>query len=143
MAFLSDLAPIEDQVLDSTTPDQLDDEEKKEYFEDTKSNSDSSKNVLDEASPIVYHYLTFDTLLPHSSRSGGADVPPPDLRKFQSPFLWSKARKNFTVWVSCIATCIAAYTAGSYSPAAKELSELWGVSQIAIFVGITTFCCGL
>lgn len=103
---------------------------------------------LDERSPIVYHYLTFETELPWpSERSviGGdaATAPPrPDLSPYISPFLWSNQRKRFTVYLCCVATAITAYTAGSYSPPVPQMSAEWHVSEVAILVGITTFCTG-
>ncbi|KAF4627271.1 hypothetical protein G7Y89_g10888 [Cudoniella acicularis] len=117
------------------------------------SNSDSSTNssqeaVVDETSPIIYHYLTFETQLPLPSGNVSANLsapsapPQPDLKKYISPFEWSENRKRFTVWLSCIATLITAYTAGSYSPAAQQMSDEWDVSLVAIYVGITTFCIG-
>jgi multidrug resistance protein len=104
--------------------------------------------VLDGSSPVVYHYLNFDTLLPSpstpSSISQEKPSPPsqPDLKKFMSPFDWSESRKNFMIWLSCIATTITAYTAGSYAPAVGQMAAEWNVSEVAALVGITSFCCG-
>ena len=97
--------------------------------------------------PIIYRYLTFETELPSPTSLGPAQtdlaVPePPDLRNYVSPFTWSTSRKTLTTWLSCAATAVTAYTAGSYSPPAQQMSEYWGVSQIAIYVGITTFSTG-
>lgn len=108
----------------------------------------SDETVLDVESPIIYHYLTFDTPLPRPSSnistyaSSPPSPPQPDLKKYGSPFDWPKSRKNFTVWLSCIATLFTAYNAGAYSPAAAQMSEEWHVSTVAILVGITTFCTG-
>jgi multidrug resistance protein len=107
----------------------------------------STDTVLDENSPIEYHYLTFETELPHPSTGitttpTGPAPPSPDLKKFTSPFEWPERRKNGILWLSCIATLITAATAGSYSPAAAQMSHEWGVSTVAVAVGITTFCCG-
>jgi multidrug resistance protein len=110
--------------------------------------SNTSDSIVDASSPIIYHYLTFETRLPLpsgglSSKSAAAPPPPqPDLKKYTSPFEWSKTRKRFTIVLSCIATLITGYTAGSYSPAAKQMSEAWHVSEVAVQIGITTFCCG-
>ncbi len=46
------------------------------------------------------------------------------------------------IWLSCIATLITAYTAGSYSPASGQMAAEWHVSETAVLVGITTFCTG-
>ena len=98
--------------------------------------------------PIVYHFLTFDTSLPPPCHIGSAPpdnagLPdPPDLRKYASPFTWSESRKRMTTWLSCAVTVLTAYSAGSYSPASEQLSDYWGVSQLAIYVGITAFTTG-
>lgn len=108
----------------------------------------STPDPTAEESPIVYHYLTFDTELPAPStlslpNSNASPAPePPDLRNYVSPFTWSESRKNITTWLSCAVTVVTAYTAGSYSPAAAQLSAEWGVSRVAIYVGITTFTTG-
>ncbi|KAL8868719.1 MAG: hypothetical protein Q9174_004803 [Haloplaca sp. 1 TL-2023] len=108
----------------------------------------SCPGTLDET-PIVFHYLTFDTELPPPSlRSRASHVsedlgpPPPDLRSYVSPFTWSESRKTITTWLSCFVTVITAYTAGSYSPAAQQMMNEWNVSRTAVYVGITTFTTG-
>ncbi|KAF2089042.1 MFS general substrate transporter [Saccharata proteae CBS 121410] len=99
-------------------------------------------------SPIVWQYLTFETDLPHPSTVNppyeGAQPPPecPNLKKFQNPFKWSKKKKSIILWLSCIATAMTAYTAGSYSPGVGQMTEEWGVSDVAALVGITIFTCG-
>lgn len=97
--------------------------------------------------PIIYHYLTFETELPSpislgACRDISAAPVPPDLQNYVSPFTWSKKRKNFMTWLSCAVTAVTAYTAGSYSPASQQMSEYWHVSQVATYVGITTFTTG-
>ena len=105
-------------------------------------------NILDGSSPVVYHYLNFDTLLPSPSTTSSINQekpsppPQPDLKKFMSPFEWSESRKNFMIWLSCIATTITAYTAGSYAPAVGQMAAEWNVSEVAALVGITSFCSG-
>ena len=97
--------------------------------------------------PIIYRYLTFETELPSPTSLGptqnGSPTPEqPDLKNYISPFTWSKSRKAFTTWLSCAVTVVTAYTAGSYSPPSKQMSEYWGVSQTAIYAGITMFTTG-
>lgn len=97
--------------------------------------------------PIIYRYLTFETELPPPTSLGpaqnGLAVPePPDLKNYDSPFTWSTSRKTFTTCLSCAVTVFVAYTAGSYSSASPQMSDYWGVSQTAIYVGITTFTTG-
>ncbi|RDW73381.1 hypothetical protein BP6252_07288 [Coleophoma cylindrospora] len=100
---------------------------------------------MDMSTPITYHYLTFETLLPSprlSPSSTSALPPQPNLKKFQSPFDWSKTRKSLTIWMSCIATLVASYAAGSYSSGSHQMEAEWNVSAVAINVGITSFCFG-
>ena len=125
------------------------DEEKKIYIDNSIANSLSSeRSTLDGSSPIIYHYLAFETELPRpstkfSAKVSGTPAPPqPDLKIYTSPFEWSESRKRFTIWLSCIATAVTAYTAGSFSSPSAQMSAEWHVSQVAILVGITTFCTG-
>ena len=98
--------------------------------------------------PITYQYLTFETVLPSpthicsKNENGGPAPELPDLANYISPFTWSESRKNLTTWLSCVATVVTAYTAGAYSAGSIEMSREFGVSQVAIFVGITTFTTG-
>lgn len=109
---------------------------------------DIRHTTFQDAEPIIYCYLTFDTELPSpstlTSTRPGAVPPPeaPDLRNYGSPFIWSESRKTLTLCLSCISTVVTAYTAGSYSSAAAAMSEEWDVSQEAVLVGITTFTTG-
>lgn len=105
---------------------------------------------LGSQNEIVYHYLTFETELPSpahlslsaKSQSGSPPSQCPNLDKYTSPFLWSARRKTIITWLSCTATALTAYTAGSYSSGGSQMQELWGVSETAIAVGITVFTCG-
>lgn len=117
------------------------------YPRDAENNSTtSSEKPMDIESPIVYHYLTYETELPSPTithiTENGPPPPQPNLGPYISPFLWSKTRKNVTLYLSCIATVLTAYTAGSFAPPASAMAEEWNVSTEAVFVGITTFCCG-
>lgn len=110
----------------------------------------TARVVLDANSPIIYHYLTFETSLPNPSPPPLNSSPtiendiltPPDLSKFQDPFTWSPWRKRFTVYISCAATMFTAYNAGSYAPPLPAFRAEYGVSELAALTGITTFCLG-
>ena len=93
-------------------------------------------------SPIVYHYLDFDTELPLPTSLQGNPPEPPDLRNLGSPFEWSETRKNLITWLSCAVTVLTAYTAGSYAAAAEQLMGKWNISRVAFNVGITAFTTG-
>ncbi|KAF9774057.1 hypothetical protein IL306_007993 [Fusarium sp. DS 682] len=91
---------------------------------------------------ISYLYLTLDTPLP-SPPSSTQDLPPcPDLRPYASPFTLPRARKDIFLALSCIATMLTAYTAGTYSPPSRAMARDIGASHTATLVGITTFCAG-
>ena len=81
-----------------------DGEKTRNYIEDSSSASitkESASKVLEENSPISYHYLTFETALPSPSTSFSTDgqvaPPQPDLVKYTSPFDWPESRKNFMI----------------------------------------------
>lgn len=99
------------------------------------------------SSPFVWRYLTHETLLPSpstwDSRQNASSVPQaPNLKPYDSPFTWSESRKQFTTWLSCLITVVTAYTAGSYSPPSTQMSAYFGVGDVAILIGITTFTTG-
>jgi multidrug resistance protein len=102
----------------------------------------------DEKGEIVWHYLTFETELPHPTTIHPAkpdqEPPPepPNFKKYGDPFEWSAKRKNLTIWVACIITALTAFSAGSYSPGIGQMTEEWGVSNVAALVGITMFTTG-
>jgi hypothetical protein len=106
-----------------------------------------SQEALQDAE-IVWRYLTFETDLPHPSTihptQTGQEPPPepPNLKKYTNPFDWSEKRKDFTIWVSCLITCVTAFSAGAYSPGVGQMTEEWGISSVAALVGITTFTTG-
>lgn len=104
----------------------------------------------DRQVPVVLYYLTFETELPPvvsqrgGGSKGGAKPPPepPDLKKLGSPFEWSRSRKDAIIWISCVATALTAFTAGSYAPGLEQMTAEWGVGDVAALVGITTFTTG-
>ena len=97
---------------------------------------------------IVWRYLTFETALPHPATvypmRPSQELPPepPNLSKYTNPFEWTEMRKRFTIWVSCVITALTAFSAGAYSPGIRQMTEEWGVSNVAALVGITTFTTG-
>ncbi|KAI5917901.1 hypothetical protein F4810DRAFT_628379 [Camillea tinctor] len=101
---------------------------------------------LDSSAPITYLYLTFNTPIPEPEIStdappGGQALPPaPDLSQYINPLTWPRARKDIMVFLSCVATCLTAYTAGAYSPPASLIAEEFGTTREAALVGVTTFC---
>lgn len=104
---------------------------------------------LDTNSPITYLNLTFDTELPLppatllANHSNDEQLPScPDLRAYISPLKWSGARKSVLLVLSCVASFMTAYTAGAYSPPAPILAEEFGISRLAVLVGMTTFTLG-
>jgi hypothetical protein len=82
---------------------------------------------MDIESPVIYHYLTYETELPSPMINHVAENGPPpsqpDLGLYISPFLWSKTRKNVALYLSCIATVFIAYTAGSFAPPASAMQK--------------------
>ncbi|TLS31051.1 hypothetical protein PpBr36_03269 [Pyricularia pennisetigena] len=103
-----------------------------------------------EHTAILYLYLTFDTSLPvvnnNPEREDQPPPPPqPDLSRFRNPIYWPQHRKNVMLALSCIATFLAAYTAGSYSPPARTMAmdlDNGTASHLGVLAGISTFCLG-
>ncbi|KAF5235758.1 hypothetical protein FAUST_6871 [Fusarium austroamericanum] len=109
----------------------------------------TTQSKLGSQDPISYLYLTLDTPLPtvpsyHGSTPSDTPSLPqcPDLRPYASPFTMPRARKNIMLALSCIATMLTAYTAGTYSPPSRAMAKDIGASHTATLVGITTFCAG-
>lgn len=100
----------------------------------------SVRQALDDSSPIVEIYLTFDTELPGPPTDDGPACP--DLKPYTNPFLWSPARKTVHLFLSCIATLVTAYAAGAYSPPIGAMVHDFHSRRIVVVVGITTFCIG-
>lgn len=128
--------------------------EREKYDEQEEDMTDSDLPVDSSREEIVWRYLTFETELPHptsllpsthptTGSEHGPPPEPPDLVKYTNPFDWTEKRKNFTIWVACAITALTAYAAGSYTPGVAQMSAEWGVSNVAILVGITTFTTGM
>lgn len=103
--------------------------------------------VLDSTTEIIYRYLTFDTLLPEPAdslfpQSNESEPTAPDLTRYISPLQWPHPRKYLMLALSCIATFLTAYTAGSYSPPTSIMAHDLDTTQLSVLVGITTFCIG-
>ncbi|KAH8655228.1 major facilitator superfamily domain-containing protein [Xylariales sp. PMI_506] len=113
---------------------------------EAKGTTAASWTVVDASTPVTNIYLTFDTELPtvnHPAALRSTDLPKcPDLRKYGDPTKMANTKKNIMLVLSCIATCLTAYTAGSYSPPATLLAEDFGVSRTAVLCGITLFTVG-
>ncbi|KAM7221241.1 Major facilitator superfamily domain containing protein [Rhypophila decipiens] len=106
---------------------------------------------LDANTPITTLYLTFATPLPKPNISSPPQCPPqappeecPNLSKYTNPTTWPSRKKYTLLLLSCIATFLTAYTAGSYSPPQHLLLRtLSGASSTTdILTGITSFCLG-
>lgn len=102
-----------------------------------RAHDDSKLPEEDDQESPRYEILTFETTLPFRHQAGG-----PNLKNYGSPFKWSPKRKLICMILSCLATFLAAYSAGSYSILAEPLRAKWHVSSTAYSVGLTTWCVG-
>lgn len=138
-----------DPAFDSTK-----DQENEKYESQEEDMTDNDLSVDTSKEEIVWRYLTFETELPHPTSllpsihptagfDHGPPPEPPNLVKYTNPFDWSEKRKDFTIWVACAITALTAYAAGSYTPGVAQMSAEWGVSNVAVLVGITTFTTGM
>lgn len=147
----SDPASSNSKEMDSHEKSEGGEEEREDDLTDVDFRMDSNSKEEE----IVWRYLTWETEPSHptslhpSSKlptTGSHHEPPPEppnLVKFTNPFDWTEKRKNFTIWVACAITALTAYAAGSYTPGVPQMSAEWGVSNVAVLVGITTFTCGM
>jgi multidrug resistance protein len=106
-----------------------------------------SKTPLDSGSDIRYVYLTFDSAVPapNLEQSSSSQAPPaaPKLSGYINPTLYPTHRKNIMLALSCVATFLTAYAAGSYSPAVSLLKVgLHAPTNEAVEGGVSTFCLG-
>jgi multidrug resistance protein len=129
--------------------DPVSDTEKEASEKEPEGNIATGRTITrDKHGEIVWHYLTFETELPHPTTihptlpDQQQPPEPPNLAKYGDPFQWSANRKNLTIWVACIITALTAFSAGSYSPGVGQMTAEWGVSSVAALVGITTFTTG-
>lgn len=131
--------------LDSTPRVPSHDPEKDDKAGATSHSSKSSTIGADDA--ITYEYLTWHTSLPTPAFPPASSLPEnlpstAGYEKIISPFLWSEKRKNLITWLSCAATIVTAWAAGSYTMGDDQMSAEWGVSRVAITVGVTIFTAG-
>lgn len=93
-------------------------------------------------------YLTFETGLPAPARTGLSEqqrqnLPEaPDLTQYANPLDWSRRRKTLILWMTCVATCFAAFSAGAYTPGSSQMEAEWGVGHVTLLTGITLFTVG-
>ncbi|KAL2128705.1 hypothetical protein VTI74DRAFT_8814 [Chaetomium olivicolor] len=112
----------------------------------------------DSTTEITSLYLTFATPLPapnttlrhptYPSTPSRAPPAPPKLTPYTNPQTWPSSRKYLILTLSCIATFLTAYTAGSYSPPQRLIQSDLSSSPASrpsiegVLAGITTFCLG-
>lgn len=114
----------------------------------SESREDSTESTDNDQ--IIYLPLGFDTELPYSSSSylpgtagsPAADLQPPNLKKYGSPYNWPICRKVLVTAISCTCTMLSSFAVGSYGPAVQQLTSEWKVSVVAASIGITTFTAG-
>ncbi|EXJ96089.1 hypothetical protein A1O1_01215 [Capronia coronata CBS 617.96] len=91
---------------------------------------------------IRYEYLTFETEIVFDEICATSNIPPPNLKKYQSPLTWSATHKTIILILSCYCTFMAAYSAGAYSIASAPQRAKWHVSEVVFNTGVTTWCLG-
>ncbi|KAF3763882.1 putative MFS multidrug transporter [Cryphonectria parasitica EP155] len=109
---------------------------------------EGGKGDNDVHDEIEYRYLTFSTdLSPAEPRilsqndNNQPPVPPrpPHLSQFSDPQGWSRTRKSFVTWLSCLSTFFTTWTPGAYTAGSPQYQTEWGVSNLAVYCGITVF----
>lgn len=105
-----------------------------------KSAGDGDASIEVHSSAVEHVYLTFESQLPPEIISPpSTSISPPDLSKYASPFKWESRRKTTTLILSCVATFLSAYSAGSYSMTSDVLRLKWGLSNVGFSTGVTAW----
>lgn len=106
-------------------------------------NSDSSSD-LEEATS--WQYLEWDTALPSPAFEmlrGTPDLPSTKCyEQYVSPFEWNPRKKNVIIWLSCAATAVTAYTAGSYTAGEAQMRPYWNISHVVFELAVFDFTVG-
>ncbi|KAI3320865.1 MFS general substrate transporter [Xylariaceae sp. AK1471] len=100
---------------------------------------------------IHYELLTYATdlsiLAPKEDISREDSIPGfdstplsfPSLSQYDDPQSWSPGRKAFVTWLSCSTTFVTTFTPGAYTAGLPLYKAMWGVSDIAVYAGLTLF----
>lgn len=100
----------------------------------------SSLSNSSTTAPTTYKYLEWSTqpgeIYPFPERL------PSSVTKQTDPFTWSAKQKRMILTLACFSTGMAAYSGGAYTSGLDQMSVEWGVSRVALLVGITTFTTG-
>lgn len=120
---------------------------KRLFNTDLSPETDSADDVS-----IHYEFLTHTTNISHlvpkeEKINGSATItltstsPPPfpSLTKYNDPQTWSPGRKAFVTWLSCSSTFVTTYTPGAYTAGLPQYKTMWGVSDLAVYAGLTLF----
>ncbi|KAI0907269.1 MFS general substrate transporter [Ustulina deusta] len=117
----------------------------------TKDELPSRPALADPVTPIHYEYLTYATDLSAwmpKEEGVGEEIKAsphsvwhsfPSLSQFDDPQSWSPGRKAFVTWLSCSTTFVTTYTPGAYAAGRPQYKDMWGLSDIAVYAGITLF----
>ena len=106
-----------------------------------KHGAHSPETLLEDG--IRYAYLDFDTPIHFDELDiQNSSIPPPNLKKYESPLTWSSKHKSIVLVLCCWCTFTAAYSAGSYAIASAPQRAKWNLSEVAFTTGVTTWATG-
>ncbi|KEQ58381.1 MFS general substrate transporter [Aureobasidium melanogenum CBS 110374] len=97
---------------------------------------------------IEERYLDFTTPLPTLQNFGSAECNKEaikvhkDAARLVSPQSWPASRKNFTMFVACVATVFASVAPSSYSPGLDQISREFDRGRVETLTGVTIFTVG-
>lgn len=90
--------------------------------------------------PTIYKYLEWTTQ-PGELYSFPERLPS-SVTKQTDPFTWNPKQKRMILALACYSTGMAGYSGGAYTSGLDQMSVEWGVSRVALLVGVTTFTTG-
>ena len=107
---------------------------------------ESLPNSNGQDSPIVtapdntcqYIYLEWNSQVPEDEVS----ALPTSIKRYTEPFAWSKGQKNWTLFLACGSTFLAALCPGAYTVGLDGMMEEWHVSKLVLLGALSVFTVG-
>ncbi|KAF1989694.1 MFS general substrate transporter [Aulographum hederae CBS 113979] len=92
---------------------------------------------ISNIAPYNWKYLTWDTDLEIEAGNNRKHSKLP-----RNPLEWSPTYKTYLAVLGCIANFSTTYAGGGYTSGTSQMSDYFGVSQVAVLVGVTLYTVG-
>lgn len=102
------------------------------------SNGQDSSILTAPGNTYQYIYLEWDSQIPEDEIS----ALPTSIKRYTEPFSWSKGQKNWTLFLACGSTFVAALCPGAYTVGLDSMMEEWHVSKLVLLGALSVFTVG-